>query len=143
MQPMKINLKRLKERLARLNEHGALPGGGVCRLALSDQDKAGRDLVVSWMEEIGLEVLIDRDLTDRAIAFMQRQAEADKPFFVYYPQTFPHVPLFASKDFKDTSKRGLYGVSTIVSLIIGFLFGSFVVMMVKQSKNLVQELLPM
>ena len=29
--------------------------------------------------------LIDRDLTDRAIDFMQRQAKADKPFFIYLP----------------------------------------------------------
>jgi arylsulfatase len=27
--------------------------------------------------------LIDRDLTDRAIAFMKRQAESEKPFFIY------------------------------------------------------------
>lgn len=60
MEPLQINLKRLKARLASLNEHGALPGGGVCRLALSDQDKAARDLVTSWMEELGLTVHIDR-----------------------------------------------------------------------------------
>jgi arylsulfatase len=29
--------------------------------------------------------LIDRDLTDKAISFMRRQAKADKPFFVYLP----------------------------------------------------------
>ena len=31
--------------------------------------------------------LIDRELTDRAINFMQRQAQAEKPFFVYLPYT--------------------------------------------------------
>jgi len=29
--------------------------------------------------------LIDRDLTDRAIAFMKRQEESEKPFFLYLP----------------------------------------------------------
>ena len=33
----------------------------------------------------------------------------DKPFLVYLPHTFPHVPLFASSRFKGKSKRGRYG----------------------------------
>jgi arylsulfatase len=36
--------------------------------------------------------LIDRDLTDRAISFMKRQAKAEKPFFVYLPYTATHFP---------------------------------------------------
>lgn len=40
-------------------EIGALDGGGVCRLALSDADRDGRDLVRGWMEELGLDVTID------------------------------------------------------------------------------------
>jgi N-carbamoyl-L-amino-acid hydrolase len=47
-------------RIKALGEVGALDGGGVCRLALTDEDKAGRDLVVGWMRELGLEVTIDR-----------------------------------------------------------------------------------
>jgi arylsulfatase A-like enzyme len=31
------------------------------------------------------------------------------PFFLYFAQTFPHVPLFASDRFKGKSKRGLFG----------------------------------
>ena len=38
---------------------GAIDGGGCARLALSDEDKAGRDLVVGWMKELGLDVRID------------------------------------------------------------------------------------
>lgn len=34
--------------------------GGRTRLALSESEKAGRDLVVRWMEEAGLEVRVDR-----------------------------------------------------------------------------------
>ena len=56
---MKINTKRLMRRINALGEIGALSGGGVCRLALSEEDKAGRDLVVSWMKELDLEVKID------------------------------------------------------------------------------------
>ena len=33
----------------------------------------------------------------------------DKPFFVYLPHTFPHLPLFASPDFHGKSANGRYG----------------------------------
>lgn len=54
-----VNGDRLNQRLKTLGEVGALEGGGVCRLALTDEDKQGRDLVVGWMEELGLEIAID------------------------------------------------------------------------------------
>ncbi len=57
---LRIDLDRLLSRLDRLAEVGAIEGGGVCRLALSDEDKAGRDLVGSWMRELGLAVTVDR-----------------------------------------------------------------------------------
>ena len=47
-------------RLAELAEIGPIDGGGSCRLALTDDDKAGRDRVVGWMRELGLEVSVDR-----------------------------------------------------------------------------------
>ncbi|HVI73901.1 MAG TPA: Zn-dependent hydrolase [Anaeromyxobacteraceae bacterium] len=59
-QTPRIDGARLTERLMKLGALGALPGGGVCRLALTDADKAGRDQVVAWMRELGLEVSIDR-----------------------------------------------------------------------------------
>ncbi|GEJ58906.1 Zn-dependent hydrolase [Anaeromyxobacter diazotrophicus] len=55
----RIDGERLSRRLAELARHGALPGGGVCRLALTDEDKAGRDQVVRWMRELGLTVTVD------------------------------------------------------------------------------------
>lgn len=55
-----INRDRLLTRLRALGRIGALEGGGVCRLALSDEDKLGRDLVIGWMRELGLSVTIDR-----------------------------------------------------------------------------------
>ena len=55
----RIDLDRLLARLDTFNRIGALPGGGNCRLALSDEDRAGRDLLVQWMRELGLTVTID------------------------------------------------------------------------------------
>ena len=54
-----VDADRLLRRLEALAQIGAIEGGGCCRLALSDEDKAGRDRVVSWMRELGLEVAVD------------------------------------------------------------------------------------
>jgi len=56
---MKINYPRLKSRIDALAEISPIEGGGNCRLALTDEDKHGRDLVVSWMRELDLEISID------------------------------------------------------------------------------------
>lgn len=45
--------------------------------------------------------------TEEAVRFIKNNK--DKPFFLYYAQTFPHVPLHASKGFAGSSLRGLYG----------------------------------
>ncbi len=54
-----IDSAALLDRLARLGAVGGIPGGGNARLALTDEDKAGRDLVVGWMRELGLSVAVD------------------------------------------------------------------------------------
>ena len=55
-----INVDRLMKRLDILAGIGAIEDGGVCRLALTDEDRLGRDLVTGWMEELGLAVTVDR-----------------------------------------------------------------------------------
>jgi N-carbamoyl-L-amino-acid hydrolase len=54
-----ISRDRLLARLDALAEIGPIPGGGSCRLALTDEDGDGRDLVVRWMTDLGLEVRVD------------------------------------------------------------------------------------
>ena len=58
-QQIRVDQHRLMGRLETLGAVGAIEGGGVCRLALTEEDRAGRDLVVSWMRELGLEVSVD------------------------------------------------------------------------------------
>ena len=53
--------------------------------------------------------LIDRDLTDRAISFMQRQAKDDTPFFVYLPYTATHFPTMPHPDYAGKSGNGPWG----------------------------------
>jgi arylsulfatase A-like enzyme len=52
-------------------------------------------------------VTLTRRYTDEAVKFIR--ANKKKPFFLYFPHTYPHVPLFASEKFKGKSPRGLYG----------------------------------
>lgn len=54
-----VDIDRLGARLQALAEVGAIAGGGVCRLALSEEDGAGRGLVLRWMKELGLAVSVD------------------------------------------------------------------------------------
>ena len=55
----KINGERLWASLMTLAEVGATAGGGVCRLALSDEDKVARDLFVGWCKDAGCDVRVD------------------------------------------------------------------------------------
>jgi N-carbamoyl-L-amino-acid hydrolase len=55
----KIDGARLLHRLDALNAHGGIDGGGVCRLALTDADRAGRDWTVAQMRALGMAVTID------------------------------------------------------------------------------------
>src|SRR5438046_6072946 len=57
---MQINRKRLEESMAALGRIGETPAGGLSRLALTDEDRRGRDLLVEWMRAAGLTVAIDR-----------------------------------------------------------------------------------
>lgn len=56
---LRTNHERLGQSLADLARIGATPRGGVTRMALTDEDRAGRDQLRSWMEEAGLSVRVD------------------------------------------------------------------------------------
>ena len=45
--------------------------------------------------------------TDNAVAFLEKQGE--RPFFLYVPHSFPHVPHYASGENAGSSKGGTYG----------------------------------
>ncbi|MGY8749790.1 MAG: sulfatase family protein [Pirellulales bacterium] len=52
---------------------------------------------------------LTKQYTETAIEFIT--ANQSKPFFVYLPHTFPHLPLHASADFLGKSANGRYGDS--------------------------------
>ena len=60
---LRVDVDRLVGRLDALGEIGAVlgPNGerGCARLALTDADRDGRDLVVGWMRDLGLAITVD------------------------------------------------------------------------------------
>jgi beta-ureidopropionase / N-carbamoyl-L-amino-acid hydrolase len=63
MKDLRVDGERLWARIVELGDVGAVKGPngeqGCARLALTDADKAGRDLVVGWMRDLGLDVAVD------------------------------------------------------------------------------------
>ncbi len=71
---LRVNIDRLQKRLAELAAIGEIEGTeGCARLALTDEDRAGRDLVVTWMRDLGLDVTID--VIGNAVAVMAGETD--------------------------------------------------------------------
>ncbi len=87
---------------------GLAPKGAPGR---PDQDPAWWDAPLYRNEEIverpAEQTQLTRRYTEEAQQFIRDHKQA--PFFLYFAHSFPHVPLFASDQFKGTSRRGLYG----------------------------------
>ena len=69
------------------------------------------DDLMLYRNEKPIEVLVDQSdltkrITDESIRFINENS--DNPFFLYIPHPQPHVPLFASEDFKGSTGKGLY-----------------------------------
>jgi arylsulfatase A-like enzyme len=50
---------------------------------------------------------ITKRYAEEAVRFIRENK--DDPFFVYLAHNLPHIPLFASEEFRGSSERGLYG----------------------------------
>lgn len=93
------------------NDMNPNPGNPKRANALADQKAEywnsplyrGMELV----ERPADQTTLTRRYTEEAVKFIT--LDKSKPFFLYFPHTFPHTPLFASKNFKGRSPRGLYG----------------------------------
>ena len=49
---------------------------------------------------------LTRRYTERAVSFIEENR--NRPFFLYFPHTFPHNPQYASQEFEGRSPHGLY-----------------------------------
>lgn len=55
-----VNEARLWRSIEEINQFGATPEGGVCRLEFSEESARARDLFVAWCREAGCAVRVDR-----------------------------------------------------------------------------------
>ena len=60
MRNVKVDGGRLWRSLMQMAQIGATEKGGVCRLALTDLDREGRQLFIRWCEEAGCTVSVDK-----------------------------------------------------------------------------------
>ena len=91
--------------------YSSLPGfaeSGVTETYVMDSKKGSLPTKVRPYR-LDYRPIIDRDLTDRAIRFMRRQAGSEKPFFVYLPYTATHFPTMPHPDFVNKSGKGPWG----------------------------------
>ena len=66
------------------------------------------------------------ELTERALAFVERCAAEERPFFAYLAHPLPHVPLGASAAWLGRSEAGLYGdVIEEIDASVGALLDAF------------------
>ncbi len=59
------------------------------------------------IEQPADQTTLTRRYTEQAVKFIREKK--DGPFFLYFPHTFPHTPIFASEQFRGKSPRGGYG----------------------------------
>jgi len=59
------------------------------------------------IEQPADQTTLTKRYTERSISFIRDNRQ--QPFFLYLAHTFPHIPLYASEDFRGSSSRGLYG----------------------------------
>ncbi len=59
------------------------------------------------IEQPAVQSTLTKRYTEHAVNFIREKKGS--PFFLYFAHTFPHVPLFASPDFKGKSRAGIYG----------------------------------
>jgi len=87
---------------------GITPKGAPGRL---DQDAEWWNAPLYRNEELieqpADQTTLTRRYAEQAANFITEHK--DGPFFLYFPHTFPHVPLFTSAEQKGKSLRGLYG----------------------------------
>ncbi len=111
---LRVDGARLMARIRALGELGAITGAngepGSARLALTDADREGRDLVVAWMHDLGLHVSIDA--VGNAIAV---RAAADGTF-EHPVMTGSHIDTVRTGGLYDGNLGVLAGLEIIETL---------------------------
>lgn len=106
MSVYEVNGERLWKSLMILGEIGETPLGGSCRITLTELDKQGRDLFVSWGKEAGLKITIDKI----GNIFMRREGKNSK---------LPPILLGSHLDTQPTGGKfdGCFGVMSALEVV--------------------------
>lgn len=59
------------------------------------------------IERPAVQTTITKRYTEESVKFIRENK--DQPFFLYLAHNLPHIPLYTSEEFMNTSLRGLYG----------------------------------
>ena len=59
LEALRVDGARLRRSLEAMAAIGATPAGGMHRLTVTDEDKRARDLLTTWLDEIGAQVTVD------------------------------------------------------------------------------------
>ena len=70
--------------------------------------KAGQKARVVGRLTLKYRALIDRDMTNKAVAYIAKNAKGTKPFFLFVSFANPHHPVIPHPDFKGKSGGGAY-----------------------------------
>lgn len=68
--------------------------------------RRGEDPKETKVYDLKARTMMDREITERAIEFLRRQAPARKPFFLFLPYTQPHMPITPEPEFKGKTRNG-------------------------------------
>jgi len=68
----------------------------------------GQDAKKVKVFDVEAKITLDREITERAIANIKKQAKKGKPFFSYIAFTHFHPPFTVHDNFKNASKAGIY-----------------------------------
>ena len=103
---LRVNQQRLWDSIMAMAEVGPGLEGGSCRLALTDEDRDGRDLFVKWCREAGCTISID----DMGNIFARREG-TDK--------TLPPIVAGSHLDTQPHGGKfdGIYGVLSALEVI--------------------------
>ena len=87
---------------------------GMKRTYQSIKDSTSEDFPISlYRQRVAIEApvhqpTLTKRYTEETVAWI-RKRKVRHPFFLFLGHTMPHVPLFASEEFRGKSKAGLYG----------------------------------
>ena len=88
----------------------AFPGGSSLPLVQQKilHAKGNQEARVVGENSVEMRSLIDRELTERAVGYIEDNAGKKKPFYLFVAFTNPHHPVIPHPDFRGKSKGGAY-----------------------------------